>query len=1142
MPWAVCFALCLIPGALSASHIELVSVADPSFPTPRSGGGASAGSSNGSRTVSSDGRFTVITSVAANLAAGQVDHNRVNDVFLVDHTTGTVTLVSHAVTGAAVAGNGVSDQPVISADGSRVAYVSMATDLVAGQVVGSSPNVFLWDRATGTNALVSHAAGSAVTPASRASGFRPALSQDGHWLLFSSRGADLVPGQNGPAGDSINVFLYDATAGASVLVTHDAAAATTVADGYSEAPVLSADGRYAAYHSSADNLVTGYTNAGGVSANVYLWDRVKKTNTLVSHTAGLPARGGATSQFAAISADGRWIAYNSSETDLVAGVTDTNVRRDVFVYDRDAGTNQLIDHPFGLPATAPPAGADSPVISGDGNWIVFRSFDTSLVAGQTGTGSQLNLFLAERATGNTALITHVAGTATAGAFGFPVSVPAVSDDGRWIAHDNGAADVTSGDGNNKADVFLYDRTTGTNTLVSHRAGTATTGGGDSLGPAISGDGAFVAFASDVIDLDAATFDFNGARDAFLYDRAAGTNALLSRQSAGLPSATPGGDSLFSSNPSPAMSRDGRWVAFTSTAVNLVAGQVDTNGGTDVFLRDRTAGTTTLVSHSAASSTTAGNSTSILPAVSDDGHWVIFVSGATDLVAGQTAGGGSTNIFLFDRLTATISLVSHASASATQGANGRSDFAVLSADGNRIAFESAATNLVAGAAYGSAPFNVFLYDRTAGTTILASHAAGLPLTGANGASSFPRVLADGSGVLFQSAATNLVAGQVDTNADIDVFFFDLSSSAVSLISHVNGNAATAANLGAGYYVVSRDGRFILYDSRSNDIIPGVTDPGGPDVFLYDRQSGASILISHAVGNPSLTVGTISSTADISADGRWLAFTSTAANLVSGQTNDQGFPNVFLHDRLTDETILVSHAAGQPNSNPCCSGGASSPRLSGDGSKVAYFGTFSNLVAGQTNAGGAFLYDRLAGETALVSHVPASPLQNGFGTSGNVEMSGDAGVIVFTSDADDLVANDYNDAHDVFAYTDGLPGAFFTVPPCRLLDTRLPADGPAIFSGQTKIAQAHGVCGIPDTAKALAVNVTIVQPTGAGYLTLHPGDVLPTVTSTINFSAGQTLANNAAQRLAVNTTGTVALTPLVGGNGTVHVVIDVAGYFE
>jgi len=240
--------------------------------------------------------------------------------------------------------------------------------------------------------------------------------------------------------------------------------------------------------------------------------------------------------------------------------------------------------------------------------------------------------------------------------------------------------------------------------------------------------------------------------------------------------------------------------------------------------------------------------------------------------------------------------------------------------------------------------------------------------------------------------------------------------------------------------------------------------------------------------------------------------------------------------------VSHAAGQPNGNPCCSGSAAYPRLSGDGSKVAYFGTFSNVVAGQVNAGGVFLYDRLAGETALVSHIPASVLQNGFGTSASVEMSGDAGVIVFTSDADDLVANDYNSAHDVFAYTDGLPGAFYTVPPCRLLDTRLPANGPAIASGQTKIAQAHGVCGIPDTAKALAVNITIVQPTGNGYLTLHPGDVLPTVTSTINFAAGQVLANNAAQRLAVNTTGTVALTPLVGGSGTVHVVIDVAGYFE
>jgi len=1140
-PW-IALGLLLIPAALPASRIELISAADPSLLSD-SGGGASTVASNGSRVVSSGGRLTVFTSVAANLAPGQVDTNQASDVFLYDRTAGTVTLISHSASGTAVAAHGNSDQPVISGDGNRVAYVSTATDLVAGQVIGASPNVFLWDRATGINSLVSHAAASAVTPASRPSSGRSALSQDGRWILFASGGTDLVTGQSGPAGESANLFLYDAMSGTNVLVTHDAAAATAVPDGGSEWPVLSADGRYAAYHSSASNLVSGYISTDGGNMNVYLWDRTTGANILVSHVAGQPLQGGSSSQFASISADGRWIVYESSETHLAAGVTDASNLTDVFLYDRDAGTNQLVDHPYGTATTTPAAGADAPVISGDGNWITFRSSDKDLVAGQTGTTTFLNLFQTERATGDTTLVSHVAGAPTTVTNGSSLSLPSMSTDGRWIAYDFWVPPSPPGvDG--REDIFLYDRAAGTNTLVSHRAGSATGADANSFEPSLSDDGGFVAFASDGTDLDSGARDANGARDVYLYDRAAGTNDLLSRRDAGLPSLSAGGDSA-NNYTSPVISHDGRWIAFTSAAANLVTGQIDTNGGIDVFLRDRTGGTTILVSRSTASATQSGNGPSYpTPAVSEDGRWVAFSSSATDLVSGQTPSLGTSNVFLFDRLTGTTTLVSHSSASATTGGNGDSYLSSLSADGSRLVFVSTATDLVAGATDANAQSDVFLYDRTAGSTTLVSHAAGAPLTTANAESLSSLLLADGSGVIFQSRGTNLIAGQNDSNGENDLFFFDPASGSITLISHVNGSATTAGNLGAGSCVVSRDGRWILYDSLSSDLIPEVTDTGFSwDVFLYDRKTGTSSLVSHAAADPNLAVNALSFAGDITPDGRWLAFISESTDLVRGQTYGFGLTNVFLQDRLTGTTTLVSHVPNQPAGSPCCFYGATYPRLSGDGSKVAYSAGFLNLVTGQDSRGrGVFLYDRLAGETALVSHTPASPTQTGDGPSDTVTLSADGGVIAFTSTADDLVPNDYNNARDIFVYTDGLPGVYYTVPPCRLFDTRLPADGPALVSGQTKIVHVHGVCGIPDTAKALAVNITIVQPTGDGYLTLHPGDVLPTVTSTVNFTAGQVLANNAAQRLAVNTTGTMAMTPLVGGSGTVHVVIDVAGYFE
>jgi hypothetical protein len=174
-----------------------------------------------------------------------------------------------------------------------------------------------------------------------------------------------------------------------------------------------------------------------------------------------------------------------------------------------------------------------------------------------------------------------------------------------------------------------------------------------------------------------------------------------------------------------------------------------------------------------------------------------------------------------------------------------------------------------------------------------------------------------------------------------------------------------------------------------------------------------------------------------------------------------------------------------------------------------------------------------------------VRTGNAESNVVDISADGSTIVFTSAASDLVPGDLNGRKDVFVYRNGQVGSYYTLTPCRLLDTRDPQDGPALSSDQTAVLTVHGACGIPETAKAVALNVTAVQPSGAGFLTLHSGDIAPPATSTLNFEAGQTRANNAVQRLALNGAGTMAVTPFVsgvGGNGTVHVIIDVVGYFE
>jgi hypothetical protein len=112
----------------------------------------------------------------------------------------------------------------------------------------------------------------------------------------------------------------------------------------------------------------------------------------------------------------------------------------------------------------------------------------------------------------------------------------------------------------------------------------------------------------------------------------------------------------------------------------------------------------------------------------------------------------------------------------------------------------------------------------------------------------------------------------------------------------------------------------------------------------------------------------------------------------------------------------------------------------------------------------------------------------------------------------------------------------------VDTRQPADGPALASGITETWSLHGSCGIPATAKSVAVNVTVTQPTGIGYLILWAGDAPVPSSSVINFGPGQTRSNNAILGLAANADGTLKVQPGISGGGTVHVILDVVGYFE
>jgi Tol biopolymer transport system component len=373
---------------------------------------------------------------------------------------------------------------------------------------------------------------------------------------------------------------------------------------------------------------------------------------------------------------------------------------------------------------------------------------------------------------------------------------------------------------------------------------------------------------------------------------------------------------------PSITPDGRFVAFNSVAPNLVPG--DTDYFDDVFVRDRQNGTLERVSVS--SSGVQGNDNSSLCTISADGRYVAFMSVASNLVPGDT--NGTWDIFVRDRLTNTTERVSITSSGSQ--ANAFSYDPSISADGRYVAFQSMAFNLVPGDTNGA--FDVFVRDRQLGTTERVSvDSSGLQ---ADGASYAPRISADGRYVSFESAATNLVSG--DTNGTDDIFVRDLLSGTTERVSvSFHGTQGNGLSYGPS---ISSDGRFVAFASLASNLVLGDTN-NSRDVFVRDRSNGTTELVS--VDSSGAQGDGDSDGASISADGRCVAFASTATNLVSGDTN--GTSDVFLRDRQlgTTERVSVSSTGLEGNDYSYF------PSTAGDGRFVAFNSRASNLVAGDTN---------------------------------------------------------------------------------------------------------------------------------------------------------------------------------------------------
>lgn len=406
---------------------------------------------------------------------------------------------------------------------------------------------------------------------------------------------------------------------------------------------------------------------------------------------------------------------------------------------------------------------------------------------------------------------------------------------------------------------------------------------------------------------------------------------------------------------PAINADGHFVAFTSYSSNLVTG--DVNGLPDVFVRDRLTGETTCISLGADGKPAGG----VSPSISADGRFVAFLSRTSNQIVDSTE---SSDVFVHDRLTGQQRRVSVASDGTP--ANGVSWDAVISADGGFVVFTSHASNLVSGDTNGSTGnvnpgLDVFVHELATGQTSRVNVAT--DGTQANNGSSQPAISADGRYITFSSFATNLVPG--DTQEDrADVFVHDRATGQTSLVSAaIDGTFPNGESFAPS---ISADGRYISFTSYASLVAEDTNNT--LDVFVRDLVTGQTTRVnvdsngSQSSSYPPLLNPTGPAMSSfISADGRYVGFSSRANDLVTGDTNNQ--TDMFVHDRTTGETTRVSLGLNGAEAN-ADSGRALYPdyrlskfAISANGRHIAYTSAATNLVDGDTNnAYDVFVYDQ------------------------------------------------------------------------------------------------------------------------------------------------------------------------------------------
>jgi hypothetical protein len=584
-------------------------------------------------------------------------------------------------------------------------------------------------------------------------------------------------------------------------------------------------------------------------------------------------------------------------------------------------------------------------MSPDGRFVLFTSSANNLVTNHV-AGSKLNLFLRDRSTGRTTL---VSASTNGNSGGNGISIDgSMTPDGRFVAFESGASDLVAGDANGVNDIFLRDLQTRTTELVSHGAGVAANS--QSSVPRVSSNGQWVAFESTASNL--VTGDLNALSDIFVYDAATKQISLVSAGTAG--TSLPGAESH-----SGQITANGKAVIFWSKGTNLVNGSPSQG---DVYYRDLAAQQTYWVSTNALTilksvfpAVKASDVSISEPVVTSDGRYIAFKILFSQL----------SNNFLAvqDMTTFTTRLIAtNAVPAIEQGSPNLS----ISNDGKRVAYAGGNTN-------------VYVWDADTASTILVSVNSGG--TGpANGGSDAPEISADGSKVVFESDALDVVEEGTD---GVQLYVRDLLLNSTVLVNigmdsfgeDLGGNAAPA---------VSADGRYVSFHSLSGLIVAG-DENDDYDVFVRDVMQGRSELISASAssGMPGIAPGTCADCQNVvSDDGRFVVFESSA-DLTSIPVF--GTANVYRRDVVNHTTLLVSVSSdGLRGANLPCSG----VTLSGDGNVVAFVSASTNLTTHIPSAQRQIFVRNISSNSTILTSVNVKGLRSNADSSApSIDRQGD-----------------------------------------------------------------------------------------------------------------------------------------------------------